>query len=95
LTGRETETAQIVWFWCASAPKALTECVGTVEIVCGAIGWRRALPIICGHRVDLGQLIALDRPDLGGIGTARRRPGVAFGVASVLRGSVVPGPEGR
>jgi hypothetical protein len=48
----------------------------------------------CGSRSGifpgLDQLIAPDHPDrAGGIGTARRRPGVAYGVALVMRGSVV------
>jgi anti-anti-sigma factor len=55
---------------------------GVAALVLARVQARRA----GGDLLDPGQLIAPDRPDLGGIGTARRG---AFGVASVRRGSVV------
>jgi hypothetical protein len=52
LAGREAETAQIVRFWCASTPKALTECVRPSNRLRGD----RVAPSAADyvrHRVDL------------------------------------------
>ena len=85
--------AHSVRFWCASTPKALADCVRPSNRLRGDRAPSAADYVRASGR-PRGQLIALDRPDRGGM---RRRVGVPGFPWSSVGGERLggPGPEGR